>query len=140
MFKSSERGITGQAQNSLRTARVEFTRSGWRQFMKLNRSLGTRFIRGFILRYELGVYLAAHEDAGAPLDEGCLEVRYEDGVYLLLKKMQGVWYITDVFAAEKAVAYEPVFFWKRIRRGASFILAHVLTGWQALTQRMVRVV
>ena len=140
MFKSSERGITGQAQNSLRTARVEFTRSGWRQFMKLNRSLGTRFIRGFILRYELGVYLAAHEDAGAPLDEGCLEVRYEDGVYLLLRRMQGVWYITDVVAAEKAVAYEPVFFWKRIRRGASFILAHVLTGWRSLTQRMVRAV
>ena len=48
--------------------------------------------------------------------------------------------ITDVFCTEEAVAYEPVFFWKRIRRGASFILAHVLAGWQALTQGMVRVV
>ena len=140
MFKSSEYGSTGQAQNSLRTARVDFTHSGWRQFARLNRSLGVRFIRGFVLRSELGVYLAAHEDAGAPLDEGCMEVRYEDGVYLLLKKMQGVWYITDVFAAEEAVAYEPVFFWKRIRRGVDFILAHVLTGWRSLTQRMVRAV
>ena len=140
MFTSSERGIAGQAQNSLRTARVDFTHSGWRQFAKLNRRLGTRFIRGFILRHELAAYLTAHEAAGMELDEGCQEVRYEDGVYLLLKKMQGVWYITDVFAAEEAVAYEPVFFWKRIRRGASFILAHVLTGWQALTQRMVRAV
>lgn len=140
MFKSSEHGIAGQAQNSLRTARVDFTRSGWRQYMKLNRSLDARFIRGFVLRYELGVYLAAHEDAGAPLDEGCLEVRYEDGVYLLLKKMQGVWYITDVFVAEEAVAYEPVFFWKQIRRGVNLVLAHVLTGWRSLTQRMVRVV
>ena len=137
MFKSNERGITGQTQNSLRTAQVDFTRSGWRQFARLNRRLGVRFIRGFVLRYELGVYLAAHEDAGAHLDEGCMGVRYEDGVYLLLKKMQGVWYITDVFAAEEAVAYEPVFFWKRIRHGASFILAHVLTGWRSLTQRMV---
>ena len=51
--------------------------------------------------------------------------------------MQGVWYITDVFATEETVAYEPVFFWKQIKRGASFILAHVLTGWRALTQRMV---
>ena len=51
MFKSNEHGITGQAQNSLRTSHVEFTRSGWRQFFKLNRSLGTRFIRGFVLRY-----------------------------------------------------------------------------------------
>ena len=51
--------------------------------------------------------------------------------------MQGVWYITDVFVTEATVAYEPMFFWKQIKRGASFILAHVLTGWRALTQRMV---
>ena len=137
---SNNHGINPRTQKCLRLTHVDFTRSGWRQYMKLNRSLGARFIRGFVLRYELGMYLAAHEDAGVDLDEGCQEVRYEDGVYLLLKKMQGVWYITDVFAAEEAVAYEPVFIWKRIRRGASFILAHVLIGWQALTQRMVRVV
>ena len=137
---SSNHETNPRTQNCLRTAHVDFTRSGWRQYMKLNRSLGARFIRGFVLRYELAAYLTAHEAAGIELDEGCLEVCDEDGVYLLLKKMQGVWYITDVFAAEEAVAYEPVFFWKRIRRGASFILAHVLTGWQALTQRMVRVV
>ena len=140
MFTSNEQGRKRAAQHYLRTAHVDFTRSGWRQYMKLNRSLGARFIRDFVLRYELGMYLAAHEDACVDLDEGCQEVRYEDGVYLLLKKMQGVWYITDVFAAEEAVAYEPVFFWKRIRRGASFILAHVLTGWRSLTQRMVRAV
>ena len=137
MFTSSERGIAGQAQNSLRTAHVDFTRSGWQQFARLNRKLGVRFIRGVILRNELGLYLAAHEAAGIELDEGCQEVRYEDGVYLLLKKMQGVWYITDVFAAEEALAYEPVFFWMQIKRSVSFILAHVLTGWRALTQRMV---
>lgn len=133
MFTSNERNIRKQAQ-------VDFTRSGWRQFFKLNRSLGARFLRGFVLRYELAAYLTAHEAAGVDLDEGCQEIRYEGGVYLLLKKMQGVWYITDVFCTEEAVAYEPVFIWKRIRRGASFILAHVLIGWQALTQRMVRVV
>ena len=130
MFTSNERGIRKQAQ-------VDFTRSGWRQFFRLNRSLGARFLRGFILRYELAAYLTAHEAAGVELDEGCQEVCYENGVYLLLKKMQGVWYITDVFVTEATVAYEPMFFWKQIKRGASFILAHVLTGWRALTQRMV---
>ena len=133
MFTSNERGIRKQPQ-------VDFTRSGWRQFFRLNRSLGARFLRGFVLRYELAAYLTAHEAAGVDLDEGCLEIRYEGGVYLLLKKMQGVWYITDVFCTEEVVAYEPVFIWKRIRRDSSFILAHVLIGWQALTQRMVRVV
>ena len=129
--------LMSNEQGSKRAAQVDFTRSGWRQFARLNRRLGVRFIRGFVLRYELGVYLAAHEDAGAPLDEDCMEVRYEDGVYLLLRKMQGVWYITDVFCTEEAVAYEPVFCWKRIRCGASFILAHVLIGWRQLTERMV---
>ena len=133
MFTSNEHRIRKQAQ-------VDFTRSGWRQFFRLNRSLGARFLRGFVLRYELAAYLTAHEAAGAELDEGCQEVRYEDGVYLLLKKMQGVWYITDVFVTEATVVYEPMFFWKQIKRGASFILAHVLTGWRSLTQRMVRTV
>ena len=90
---------------------------------------------GFVLRYELAAYLTAHEAAGATLDEGCLEICYENGVYLLLRRMQGVWYITDVFAAEETVAYEPVFFWRRIRRGVDFVLAHVLSGWRPLTER-----
>ena len=121
MFTSNERSIRKQAQ-------VDFTRSGWRQFMRLNRTLGARFLRGFVLRYELAAYLTAHEAAGVELDEGCQEVRYENGVYLLLRKMQGVWYITDVFTTEETVAYEPVFFWKQIKRGANLILVHVLSG------------
>ena len=81
--------------------------------------------------------LTAHEAADVELDEGCQEVCYENGVYLLLRKMQGVWYITDVFAAEETVGYEPIFFWQKIRRGADFILAHVLSDWRQLTERMV---
>ena len=130
MFTSNERSIRKQAQ-------VDFTRSGWRQFMRLNRTLGARFLRGFVLRYELAAYLTAHEAAGVELDEGCQEVRYENGVYLLLRKMQGVWYITDVFTTEETVAYEPVFFWKQIKRGANLILVLVLSGWRQLTERMV---
>ena len=58
----------------IRPAQVDFTRSGWRQLFRLNRSLGARFLRGFVLRYELAAYLTAHEAAGAELDEGCQEV------------------------------------------------------------------
>ena len=129
--------LMSNEQGSKRAAQVDFTRSGWQQFAKLNRKLGARFIRGFILRHELEAYLTAHEAAGTPLDEGCQEVRYENGVYLLLRKMQGVWYITDVFTTEETVAYEPVFFWKQIKRGANLILVHVLSGWRQLTERMV---
>lgn len=134
MFISSESRERGFCK--VRPAQVDFTRSGWRQFAKLNRRLGARFIRGFVLRFELGMYLTAYETAGMELDESCQEVRYDHGVYVLLRRTRGVWYVTDVFAAEEAVAYEPVFLWKRIRRGVDFILAHVLTGWQPLTDRM----
>ena len=116
---------------------VEFTRTGWRQFARLNRNLGARFIRAFILRYELAAYLAEHEAAGVKLDTECQEVRYVDGVYLLLRKSQGIWYITDVFAAEEAISYEPVYFWQRIKRGASYILARLLIGWRQLTRKAV---
>ena len=116
---------------------VEFTRTGWRQFARLNRSLGARFIRAFILRYELAAYLAEHEAAGVQLDTESQEVRYVDGVYLLLRKSQGVWYITDVFTADEAVGYEPIYFWQRIKRGASYILARLLIGWRQLTRKAV---
>ena len=116
---------------------VEFTRSGWRQFARLNRSLGARFIRAFILRYELAAYLAEHEAAGVQLDTECQEVCYVDGVYLLLRKSQGVWYITDIFSAEEAVGYEPIYFWQRIKRGASYLLARLLIGWRQLTRKAV---
>ena len=116
---------------------VEFTRTGWRQFARLNRSLGARFIRAFILRYELAAYLAEHEATGVQLDTECQEVRYVDGVYLLLRKSQGVWYITDVFTADEAAGYEPIYFWQRIKRGASYILARLLIGWRQLTRKVV---
>ena len=116
---------------------VEFTRTGWRQFARLIRNLGARFIRAFILRYELAAYLAEHEAAGVKLDTECQEVRYVDGMYLLLRKSQGIWYITDAFTAEEAVGYKPIYFWQRIKRGASYILAHLLIGWRQLTRKAV---
>lgn len=114
---------------------IDFTRSGWRQFIKMNHLLGVRFIKGFVLRRELSVYIAAHEERGVQLDTTCQEIRYEGGVYLLLMKCQGIWYITDVWSAEAPNAFKPMFFWTRIKRGCSTLLAHVLIGWQNLTQR-----
>ena len=118
-------------------AQVKFTRSGWRQLARLNRSLGARLIRAFVLRHELSAYLAEHEASGVHLDTECQEVRYVDGVYLLLRRSQGIWYITDVFAAEEGDGYEPMYFWQRVRRGAGCVLIRLLIGWQQLTRRAV---
>ena len=118
-------------------AQVEFTRSGWRQLARLNRSLGARLIRAFVLCHELSVYLAEHEASGVHLDTECQEVCYVDVVYLLLRRSQGIWYITDVFAAEEGDGYEPMYFWQRVRRGAGCVLIRLLIGWQQLTRRAV---
>ena len=118
-------------------AQVEFTRSGWRQLARLNRSRGARLIRAFVLCHELSAYLAEHEASGVHLDTECQEVRYVDGVYLLLRRSQGIWYITDVFAAEEGDDYEPMYFWQRVRRGAGCVLIRLLIGWRQLTRRAV---
>ena len=109
---------------------IDFTKSGWRQFVKLNNGLGARFIRGFILKRDLADYIAAHEARGIHLDKGCQEIRYDDGIHLIIKKVQGIWYITDVIATEEAAGFAPIFFWQRIKAGINDLLAHVLIGWR----------
>ena len=118
-------------------AQVKFTRSSWRQLARLNRSMGVRLIRAFVLCHELSAYLAEHEASGVHLDTECQEVRYVDGVYLLLRRSQGIWYITDVFATEEGDGYEPMYFWQRVRRGAGCVLIRLLIGWRQLTRRAV---
>ena len=115
---------------------IDFTRQGWRQFTRLNASLGTRYIRAFILKRDVAEYIAAHEAAGVKLDTECQELRYDGGVHLLLRKVQGTWLITDVFCTEEAVAFAPVYFWKRIRRGCSDTLTKLLIGWRCLTKAL----
>ena len=114
---------------------IDFSKTGWRQFAKLNRNLSSQFIRAFILKRELAAYISSHEAKGFHLDTECLELRYDDGVCLTLKKIQGTWYITGVYASEMAVGFAPVYFWQQIKRGCDLLLAHVLIGWRVITRR-----
>ena len=111
---------------------IDFTKQGRRQFAKVNRSLGRRYIRAFILKRDLAEYIAAHEAAGVHLD----------GICLLLRKEHGQWLITEVFRTEEASAFAPVYIWTQLRRGCSFILTRLLIGWRCLTksaaERLVR--
>lgn len=128
---------SGRNASRIRHVQVDFTQQSWKQFTRLNRRLGAGFIKAHVLQNELAHYLAAHEAAGVQLDTECQEVRYDDSVYLLLRKSHGVWYITEVFAAAEAVGYQPVYFWQQIKRGVSYIMARVLIGWQRLTRKGV---
>ena len=104
---------------------IDFTKQGWRQFAAVNRRLAARYIRAFILKRELKQYIAAHEAAGVHLDTQCQEVCYDSGIYLLLRRTQGTWYITDIVLTDVAAGFVPVFPWERIRRGASGALRRV---------------
>ena len=44
--------LMSNEQGSKRAAQVDFTRSGWQQFAKLNRKLGARFIRRLALAHD----------------------------------------------------------------------------------------
>lgn len=116
---------------------IDLTKQGWRQFARVNRSLGGRCIRAPLLKRELAEYIAAHEAAGVKLDTECQELRYDGGVYVLLKKVQGTWLITDIFLAEEAAAFAPVYFWTKVKRGCNQLLVRLLTGWRRLTRAMV---
>lgn len=115
---------------------IQFTRSGWKQFCKANHSLaggalpGIRFIRAFVLKNELSAYLKAHEVAGIHMDTDCQEIRYDDGIYLLLCKMQGEWYITDVILSPSPTTFLPVYTVRSILRGFRSVIALIFSGWQ----------
>ena len=115
------------------TVPVDFTKHGWRQFAKLNTSLGTRYIRAFILKRDVAEYIAAHEAAGVKLDTACHELRYDGGIYVLLKKVQGEWLIAGVFCMGETVSFAPVYSWTKVKRGCSEVITRRLIGWRSLT-------
>ena len=75
---------------------ISFTKRGFRQFARVNQLLGKAFIRAFVLYREMAAYITAHEADGYHLDTICLDVRYDENVYLLLMKCHGEWLITDI--------------------------------------------
>ena len=125
--------------------RIDFTRGGWRQFARVNRTLGSRFIKAFVLRHEVASYIAAHEDVGIQFDTLCQEIRYDDGVYLLLKRVQGEWLITDVCVDESETGsskekhtFFPILIWRRVRNGVRAVLTQMLCGWGCTITRTYR--
>ncbi len=114
---------------------IDFTRAGWRSFEKVNRALGACFIRPFVLLNELAAYIAAHEAQGVLFDTEGEELRYDGGVYVVIRKMQGVWYVIDAYMTETPAEFEPIYFWQRIQRGINYVLAKLLIGWRIIKTR-----
>ena len=120
------------------TVSIDFTHSGWRKLNKINQQLGALFIRPFVLKNELAEYIAAHEASGVRFDTEGEDIRYDNGVHLIIRKMQGVWHIVDVYLTEIPTSYKPVFFWQRIKCGIDYVLAKFVIGWRAITTKAVQ--
>ena len=112
---------------------VEFTRGGWKQLLRNNPSPVSAFIQSINIKSDLALYITAHEEKGIFMDTECQEICYQSGLFLIIRKEHGVWYITDVFATGEDTGYEPVYFWTRIRQAA----ARVLICWRRLTKQTV---
>ena len=118
---------------------ISFTKRGFRQFARVNQLLGKAFIRAFVLYREMAAYIMAHEADGYHLDTICLDVRYDENVYLLLMKCQGEWLITDVGLNDGAgkptkgwTSWTPVLVWQRITAGLRTVLRQIICGWKRM--------
>ena len=115
--------------------RVEFTKESWQQLLRLHPSPISAFIQTVNIKADLGVYIASYEERGIHLDSECQEVCYQSGMFLILRKEQGVWYVTDVYTTGEDTGFVPVYFWTRIKRGFQLVAARVLICWRRLTKR-----
>ena len=115
--------------------RVEFTKEGWQQLLRLHPTPISAFIQTVNIKADLGLYIASYEERGIHLDSECQEVCYQSGMFLILRKEHGVWYVTEVITTEGDSGYAPVFFWTRIKRGCNVLAARVLICWRRLTRR-----
>ena len=120
-----------------RSARVsiEFTKDGWKQLLQHNPSPVSAFIQSINIKADLALYIAAHEDKGIFLDTECQEICYQSGLFLIIRKEYGIWYITDVFTTGEDAGFVPVYVWTRIKHGCELVVARVLICWRRLTKR-----
>ena len=115
---------------------IEFTRDGWKQLLQHNTSPVSAFIQSINIKADLALYITAHEEKGIFMDTDCQEICYQQGLFLILRKEHGIWYITDVYTTCEAADFVPVYFWTRIKRGCNVLAARVLICWRRLTKRM----
>ena len=115
--------------------RVEFTRAAWQQLLRLHPSPISAFIQTVNIKADLGLYITSYEEHGIHLDSECQEVRYQSGMFLIIRKEHGVWYIMDVFMTSEDAGFEPVFFWTRVKRGCDVMAARMLICWRRLMKR-----
>lgn len=117
---------------SILRIRIDFTKSGRRNFRKVNAGLGKAFIRFPQLARDLAEYIERRIDGGNPMIAE-FDVRYEDGICLTVYCSGGTYYIKEVTNIGTVVAVKAVLVWARVKRGCDYLLGQVLAGWRCIT-------
>lgn len=96
----------------------------------LNQTRNMGKLYSFILRHELARYISDHESAGIVLDHQCQEICYEKGLFLILHRENGVWYISDIVYICKDFSYRPICIWIQIYCNGNIQLCREIIGWR----------
>ncbi len=106
---------------------VNFTKAGMRQLRTLSKNLNP-----IIVCKEVSQYINYFSQANKPLDMGGQELCFDKGVYIILRCMSGIWYITDIWMIDTTRKTFPVavYGWERIRKGCGMLLCKVLMCWR----------
>ena len=67
---------------------IEFTKDGWKQLLQQNTSPVSAFIQSINIKADLALYIVAHEDKGIFMDTECQAIRYQSGLFLIIREGQ----------------------------------------------------
>ena len=116
---------------------IEFTKQGWRQFARLNASLGTRYIRASSSSGTWAEYIAAHEAAGVKLDTGLSGAALRRRrPFCCSRRFRAHAHHGRVLHGRGRCLCAGLYFWTRVRRGCNLLLARLITGWRSLTKAL----
>lgn len=92
-----------------------------------------RWLSSYLLEKDLRDYIAAHEVAGIEFKAEGHELIYDDDLTLrIVQGNDGIWYIADLVferPSRKIKGYTPVFTFRRIKEGGSYVVRRFLSRW-----------
>ena len=109
--------------------RVQFTGKAERRFVQ-KKPRDMWFVTGDAVCCEISEYIASHEACGIHFDSAYQEIIYDARMVFILCKENGCWQIVDVIVRMPVEEFLPVFVWKRLKRGATEIVAKCIAKWR----------
>ena len=111
--------------------RVQFTGKADRRFVQ-KKPRDMWLVTGDDVCREVGEYIASHEAAGIHFDSAYQEIIYDERMVFMLRRENGCWRIVDVIVRLPVSKFLPVFIWKKIRCGATEVVAKFIAKWRTI--------